>query len=413
MKPMRLLVVTQYFWPETFRINELVAELVRRGHSVTILTGKPNYPSGRVFPEFASDPTAFATFSGAEVVRVPIIARGTGRGLMLALNYLSFAASAMLLGAWKLRHRDFDAVFVYQPSPVTAVLPGLFIGRIKKAAVALWVLDLWPETLLALGLLRPGKLYALVERATQWIYRNCDLVLGQSKRISDALRERTGGKVDVAYFPAWSDEVFSGNDRTHLAPEVPHCADCFTILFAGNIGEAQDFPSILDAATKLRDKDDIRWVIVGDGRMSAWLNDEIARRGLGHRMLMVGRHPLERMPEFFAHADALLVSLKSDTLFGMTVPGKLQAYLASGIPVLAMLDGEGAELLAEAGAGLSCPSGSGHGLAEIAEKLARTDRAERRAMGQHGRDHCAREFSLSKLVSFLELSLAQLADSQR
>ena len=402
---MRLLVVTQYFWPETFRINELVAELVRRGHAVTVLTGKPNYPSGKVFPEFLADPAGHAAFSGASVVRVPMLARGTGRGLRLALNYAVFALSATVLGAWKLRGERFDAVFAYQPSPVTVAVPALAMGRLKRAPVTLWVLDLWPETLMAMGLLRPGRLYRLLERLTRRLFLGCDLVLGQSRRIAQAIRDRTGPEGHVGYFPAWSDEVFAGTTAATPAPEVPPMPDGFTILFAGNIGEAQDFPAILDAATRLRHRTDLRWVIVGDGRMAGWLDDRIKALGLERQVLTVGRHPLERMPEFFAHADALLVSLRADAVFAMTVPGKLQAYLAAGLPVLGMLDGEGAELLDRSGAGLSCPAGDGAGLARIVETLAATDAAARAAMGQRGRALCAREFDFATLVDRLEAAL--------
>lgn len=402
--PMRLLVVTQYFWPETFRINELVAEFVRRGHEVTVLTGKPNYPSGGIFPEFAANPAGFALYEGAEVIRVPMLSRGAGRGVRLAANYLIFALSALCIGIWKLRGRSFDAVFVYQPSPITAVLPAIAIGKLKRAPVTLWVLDLWPETLRAMGMVRPGLLYDLLERLTRRIFLGCDLVLGQSRRITEAVRNRVGAG-RVGYFPAWSDQVFDAVARVAPAPEVSHRPDCFTIVFAGNIGEAQDFPAILEAAERLRQRDDIRWVIVGDGRMAGWLQEQVTARGLTERFLLVGRHPLERMPEFFAHADALLVSLRSDDLFAMTVPGKLQAYLAAGLPVLAMLDGEGAEVLARSGAGLSCPAGDSAGLALIIEDLARITPDMRQEMGRQGRAYCAEEFDFCTLVGKLEHAL--------
>jgi colanic acid biosynthesis glycosyl transferase WcaI len=410
--PMHLLVVTQYFWPETFRINELVVELVRRGHDVTVLTGKPNYPRGQIFPEFASNPAAFALFEGAEVVRVPMLSRGSGRGVRLAANYAIFALSALCVGVWKLRGRSFDAVFVYQPSPITAVLPAIAIGKLKRAPVTLWVLDLWPETLRAMGIVRPGKVYDILESMTRRIFLGCDLVLGQSRRIADVISARMRTAGHVGYFPAWSDQLFATSENATPAPEVPLDPGCFTIVFAGNIGEAQDFPAILDAARRLRDRDDIRWVIVGDGRMAGWLSEQVRLLGLGGRVLLVGRHPLERMPEFFAHADALLVSLKSDDLFAMTVPGKLQAYLAAGLPVLAMLDGEGAEVLVQSGAGRSCPAGDGAGLAGIVEEMARMNPEARQEMGRRGRAYCTEQFDFDRLVSKLEHAILNPTDAQ-
>jgi colanic acid biosynthesis glycosyl transferase WcaI len=405
VKPLRLLIVTQYFWPEVFRINELVADLVRRGHSVTVLTGKPNYPKGRIFSDYAANPGAFFRFEGADVVRLPIITRGGGRGFRLAANYLSFALSALIVGTWKLRGRPFDAIFVYQPSPITVALPAIALGRLKQAPVTLWVLDLWPETLRAMGIVKRGKVYDLLERMTRWIFLGCDLVLGQSHRITEAIRARTGASVRAGYFPAWSDQVFDNAKHVVPAQEVPTRHDCFTLVFAGNIGVAQDFPAILDAAARLHHRKDIRWVIIGDGRMASWLENQINSRNLAEQFFFVGHHPLERMPEFFAHADALLVSLKADDLFAMTVPGKLQAYLAAGIPVLAMLNGEGAEILATSGAGLSCPAGDSEGLARIIEDLARMDPATRREMGNRGRRYSSEEFDFHTLVSRLEQAL--------
>ena len=137
---MRILVVSHYFWPENFRVNDLVAELGRRGHQITVLAGLPNYPEGRVFPEYRREPGRYSVYEGAEVVRVPVVPRGRSR-LRLALNYLTAMVSAASLGGWRLRGRHFDAIFVYQPSPITTCLPAILIGRLNRAPVLLWVLD--------------------------------------------------------------------------------------------------------------------------------------------------------------------------------------------------------------------------------------------------------------------------------
>ncbi len=150
---MRILIVTQYFWPENFRINDLASEFCSRGHHVTVLTGYPNYPSGMVFSEFRSNPSAFENFEGVNVLRVPIISRGKS-GLKLILNYLSFVLSATVFGALRLRRQRFDVVFVFEPSPITVGLPAIFLSYIKKVPLAFWVLDLWPETLEAIGVVR-------------------------------------------------------------------------------------------------------------------------------------------------------------------------------------------------------------------------------------------------------------------
>jgi len=159
--PMRLLVVTQYFWPENFRINELVCELVRRGHHVTVLTGVPNYPDGEVFPSFLKDSNRFASYEGADIHRVPMLPRGK-TGFRLLLNYISFAISASTVGIWKLRGQQFDAIFAYQLSPVTVGLPAIAMRRVKTAPLLFWTQDLWPETLQAVGVVKSPLVLSLV-----------------------------------------------------------------------------------------------------------------------------------------------------------------------------------------------------------------------------------------------------------
>lgn len=410
---MHILVVSQYFWPEHFRVNDLVAGLVARGHQVTVLTGYPNYPDGQVFASFRADPAAFNTHAGANIVRVPLVARGRG-GLRLLINYLSFAASATVLGMWKLRRCRFDAIFVCQLSPVTVALPAIAFRRLKRAPMALWVLDLWPDTLEAIGVLRAKAALTMVGRLVEFIYHRCDLVLAQSRSFIPQIR-RYSGSTEVRYFPSWAEDVSEAGEQSLVpAAEVPVRDDLFTIVFTGNVGDAQDFPAILDAAELLKNRGaPIRWVVVGDGRAAPWVRDEIKRRALEQQVVMAGRYPVERMPSFYRHAQALLVSLKSEPIFSMTIPGKLQSYLAAGIPILAMLDGEGASVVHEAGAGAVCDAGDSGGLAAAALKLAATTPAERAAMGQRGRDLGAMEFDRTRQIDRLASWLRELSESSR
>lgn len=408
---MKILVVSQYFWPENFRVNDLVAGFVARGHEVTVLTGYPNYPDGEVFASFRAEPKAFFSHAGASVVRVPLVARGRG-GLRLMLNYLSFATSATILGAWKLRGRPFDAIFVFEPSPVTVGLPAIALRWLKGAPVAFWVLDLWPETLEAIGVLRSKRALRLVGRLVEFIYQRCDLMLAQSRSFMPQIR-RYSGATEVRYFPSWAEAVHDAGEQSLApAPEVPARADLFTIVFTGNVGDAQDFPAILDAAEQLKEhQPQIRWVVVGDGRVAPWVREEIEHRGLHEQVIMAGRFPVERMPSFYRHAQALLVSLKAEPIFAMTIPGKLQSYLAAGIPILAMLDGEGAAVIRDAGAGEVCAAGDATGLAAAALRLAATSTAERKAMGQRGRDLSALEFDRTRQIDKLTSWLQEMSQS--
>ncbi len=403
---MRVLLVTQYFWPENFRINDLAKELVGRGHEVTVLTGKPNYPSGRVFDDFKAAPSTFGEYFGASVCRVPMLARGSG-AIRLMLNYLSFVVGASIFGATRLSGRQFDVVFVFEPSPITVGLPAILLGKLKRAPVILWVQDLWPDTLVAVNAVKSRVLLAAVGSMVRFIYQRCALVLGQSYGFLDRIAVYCDDTSKIRYFPNWAEEAPASADATPAA-EVPSPDGMFDILFAGNIGEAQDFPAILGAIELLRHRGEIRWIIVGDGRRSDWLRAEVATRGLDRCVLILGRFPVDRMPSFYASADALLVSLKADPVFALTVPSKIQSYLMSGVPMLGMLDGEGAAVIRAANAGLTCAAGDSAGLARAVLELSEMQRSRRIALGGNGRRYAEREFGRTVLVDRLEGWLLQL-----
>lgn len=402
---MNILIVSQYFWPENFRINDLAQEWVARGHRVTVLTGLPNYPSGVVFEAFSAEPKSFDAYAGARVVRVPMLARASG-AVRLFLNYLSFVLGACLFGPWRLRGERPDVIFVFEPSPVTVGLPALLLGRIKRAPVVFWALDLWPETLSAIGVVRSPRLLASVGQLVRFIYERCTLVLGQSKGFLTSIAKYCSDASKIRYFPSWAEEVFQDSEQS-LAPEVPVRPGVFNVVFAGNVGDAQDMPAVVEAADLLRHNTAIRWLIVGDGRRSAWLAQEVERRGLQERVLLLGRFGVERMPSFYAHADALLVSLKRDPVFSMTIPGKVQSYLMAGVPVLGMLDGEGAQVITDAKAGVVCSAGDSAGLASAVLKLAAMSRNERDALGANGRAFAQREFGRDSLMDRLESFLQE------
>lgn len=405
---MKILVVSQYFWPENFRVNELVSELVARKHDVTVLTGRPNYPDGDIFPEYSDFPESFGEYEGAQVLRVPLRPRGKGR-LRLVLNYMSFIFWASVLGLWKLRGRPFDAVFVFASSPITSALPALLIGRVKRAPVAVWVLDLWPETLSAVRVVTSRPMLRVVGVIVSFIYRRCDRILVQSRAFYQSIQRWAGQTSTTRYIPNWVERAYEAESDVQPAPEVAAFANTFNVMFAGNVGEAQDFPAILAAAESLRGREELRWLIVGDGRAMSMVREEIARRGLQDRVFLLGRHPAERMAAFFVAADALLVSLRAHPVFAMTIPGKVQTYMAAGVPLLGMLDGEGARVIAESGAGLVCPSGDATGLAARVEELLAMDPQVRAQMGRAGQAYCQREFGRDPVISRLEQVLVEMS----
>lgn len=402
---MKLLVVSQYFWPENFKINDLVEDLVARGHEVTILTGTPSYPNRRGFADFYAAPERFERYKGARILRVPLLARSAGLGILM--NYLSFVVTATVLGPIKLRSTSFDCIFVFEPSPVTVGIPAILLRRLRRVPMAFWVQDLWPETLSAVGVVTSPRLLGLVGRLVRFIYNRCDLILAQSRSFVPRIAANCDHPERIVYFPNWAELIYEVRDQAS-APEVPQADGKFTVMFAGNIGDAQDFPAILDAAEQLRGRSDFRLILVGDGRISNWVASEISRRDLGEVVLMLGRFAVERMPSFFGHADALLVSLKPDPVLSSTIPAKLQTYLAAGIPVLAMMNGEGAALVQQAGAGLVCAAGDSKGLAHAVAQLASLTPDERRAMGARGRDLATAEFDRKKQIDKIVRWLSEL-----
>jgi colanic acid biosynthesis glycosyl transferase WcaI len=336
-----------------------------------------------------------------------LLPRRTG-AIRLMLNYLSFSLLACALGPWKLRGRKFDVVLTCQLSPVTVGLPGALMAWIKNAPMAMWVLDLWPDTLRAIGVVKSPRLLDHVGKLVGFIYRRCDLILAQSQSFVSKIQVSSGPNIPVVYFPSWAEKIYK-DEATKPASEVPSKDGCFSVMFAGNVGEAQDFACILSAAELLKAHLNIRWLIVGDGRMSSWVEDQIKSRGLDETVLLLGRHPVERMPEFFIQADAMLVTLADQEIFSMTIPGKLQSYLAAGMPIVAALNGEGAEVIRLAKAGLTCPAGNAPELAKTVLKMSALSLSERQAMGKSGLQYSEREFDRSKLIDSAEKYLLDLS----
>jgi glycosyltransferase involved in cell wall biosynthesis len=405
---MKLLVVSQYFWPENFRINDLVADMVARGHEVTVLTGLPNYPAGHFSPGYGFSGPYQELYEGVEVIRCPLLPRGSGGRVRLALNYLSFTVMATLRGLLACR-KDYDVIFVHEPSPMTVALPAIALKLATGAPMMLWVLDLWPDSVSATKAVRSPMLLRLIGRMVHFIYWHCDRILVQSKAFVSHVEQQRVPSEKILYFPSWAEALYETGGGRLVVPESVHLPEGFRVMFAGNVGVAQDFETILTAAERLKSRRDIHWIIVGDGRMLNWVQAEVERRQLSGTVHLLGRHPLETMPAFFAGADAMLVTLRREPIFALTIPGKVQSYLASGRPIVAALDGEGARIIQEAGAGIVCPSERPDALADAVLKLAETPKEARELMGRRGAEYYATHFSRTMLFDQLERWMLELA----
>jgi len=402
---MRILIVTQYFWPENFRINDLAQGLRNRGHEVTVYTGKPNYPEGKFFRGYGFLGQSNDTFGGIRVIRVPLVPRGNGSGFRLALNYLSFAFFASLLAPFRV-YGDFDVILVYEPSPITVGLPALVLKALKRAPLLFWVQDLWPESLVAADAVRARWVLAGIKRLVRFIYRRCDRILVQSKAFVEAIVRYGITRERIFYFPNTAEALYQPVVCEPDAPERAQMPAGFRVMYAGNIGAAQDFATILGAADRLRDETAIQWVILGDGRVRSWVESEVVRRGLSRSVHLLGRYPVESMPRFFALADAMLVSLRRDPILALTLPSRVQSYLACGRPIIAALDGEGARVIKEAGAGIVPGAGDPDALARAVLAVYRMPEPARQAMGERGRryyeQHFEREMLLTRLEKWME-----------
>ena len=393
---MRLLLVTQYFWPEQFILNDLVRHIARRGHSVTVMTGKPNYPGGAVFKGYTESGLQVEAFGdGVEVFRVPLRPRRSGGARNLFLNFVSFVWSGLWHFKKLLKDRDYDAILVFA-SPITAAIPAIPLKWTKKAHLALWIQDLWPESLSATGYVRNGLLLSAVGCLVRAIYACADTLLIQSHAFRQPVARYAGGG-NIVYYPNSVDTSNPTDFESDPLPEdlVSLLESNFCVLFAGNLGRAQAVETLVEAAVKLRDLTDCRMVLVGSGSMLEWVRERKSALGLDN-LVLAGRFPMSAMPHIYRRAGGLIVSLKDEEIFACTVPSKVQAYLAAGKPILAALNGEGARVVTEANAGLVCPAEDAAGLARCVRTLHAMPEDERVRMGKSGYAYFLEHFEMSR-----------------
>lgn len=394
---MRILIVSQYYWPESFQINDIARAMVAKGVQVEVLTGQPNYPAGEVFEGYSAWGCKSETHEGVAIHRIPLLPRGSG-AFGLALNYLSYVLSGLLIAPFVLRRKKYDVIFVYGLSPILQAIPAILLGWLFACPKVLWVQDLWPDSLSATGYVKNARVLKAVEYVVRFIYRRMDLLLVQSEAFIAPVSALAGG-TPVRYHPNSVDDSFS-RPATESVPNVAGLDKGFSVMFAGNIGRAQAVEVILEAATLLRQVSDIHFVVMGDGSMRPWMVEQQAEREL-RNLHLPGRFPVENMPAFMQRASVLLVTLADEDIFRLTVPSKVQAYLAAGRPIIACLNGEGARLVAQAEAGLTVPAQDAKALAAAVLRLYRMAPEERAVMGRQATQFHEKNFSHNMLVDRL------------
>jgi colanic acid biosynthesis glycosyl transferase WcaI len=405
----RVLLITQYFYPENFRVNELALALQNGGHEVVVLTGQPNYPSGRFFPGYSPLGPLQELYNGIEVVRVPIFPRRRARAWELALNYLSFALSATIFGLPRLRG-SFDACIVFCPSPITAAIPAIIYRLVRRKPVALWVQDLWPESVFAVTHGEKRWLSALLSRLVRWIYRHVDQIWIQSPAYFRSVEAHGGAPERIAYVPNWAEDLYDCERWTDVPAEpIPENS----LVFAGSIGRAQGLEVLIDAAASMtQTAPSVHWVFVGDGTARHWLENEVRRRGLTDRVTLLPRRPPQDMPKILKAAAGLLITLRDEDVFAQTIPSKVQSCLAAGRPVIGVLSGESARIIEEAACGYVCPPRDPAALGTAIKELLSLPQQQREEFGRRGHSYYKAHFTQAQLMERIQTLLTQLAAPQ-
>lgn len=406
---MRILVISQYYYPENFRINDICEELAKRGHRVTVLTGLPNYPEGHVPKEYRHGKKRNETINGVEVMRCFEIGRRKG-SFWRALNYFSFMLSGMYRALW-LSKDAFDVIYGYAPSPIMQMMAALIFKKRSGKQVVFYSTDIWPAAL-KVGMRSEGMAFHLINRISRKIYRGCDWIHVTSMPFIEYIHKMHDIPYErIAYVPQHAEDIYLFED---FMPVENNCVD---FLFAGNVGMAQDMDCVISACTRLKDMTGWKMHIVGDGSYLEKTRELVRASGLEEFFVFYGRRPMGEMPDFYRMADACMVTLKHENEIGLTLPSKLQSYMAAGKPVIGAIDGAAQEVIKESNCGVCVAAGDSKALACVMQDYILQPQKYAQC-GKNGKayfnEHFTKEAFMQKLLSALEKAIqAPLRESIR
>ena len=390
-----ILVVSQYFHPETFRINDMASEWVKRGYKVTVLTGIPNYPMGKFFPGYSWRKKRRETWNGMEIIRIPLIARGHS-AIGMVLNYYSFVISGWF---WNRFNKvKADMVFSFEVSPMTQVKVGCGYAKKHKVPHFVYVQDLWPENVETVTGIHSRLVIGPIDRMVDKIYRKVDKIFVTSPSFVEAVvnRKHKVPREKVHYWPQYAEEFYRPLEKQAI-PEIPDDGS-FKIAFTGNIGTAQGLDVLPKAAALLRD-DDMKFVIVGDGRYQDELEKQIEEFGVSDKFIMIPRVNAEKIPEILSACDAGFISFNKTSLWEMTIPAKLQSYMACGKAIVASASGETKRIIEESGCGICTEIGKAQALADGIRTMIKSDSAD---MGRKAREYFKENFDKKRLMDEMD-----------
>lgn len=401
----KILFVCQYFYPETFRGNDIAFHWAAEGHEVHVVTGIPNYPDGKFFSGYGIFKKRHEIIKGVHITHLPIVPRGKDNKIMLMLNYFSYLAIGWIWMFFHAMLHKYDFVFCQQLSPVTMSSPAVLYKKMRNVPLYTWVLDLWPESLQVAGNINNNTILGFFNLFVKSEYKNSDKILTSSRNFDKSILKYGAYKDKIIYFPQWSDGVSNTSSPDFALPEKLlqlSNGTNFIVMFAGAIGEAHGMECNMQAALKTKEHKDIKWVIVGDGRKLDWVRSFIADNGLADTVLTFGRFPSETMPKFFEKADVMLVSLNDSPLFNMYSPAKIASYMAAGKPIIAALNGEGRGVVEASNCGWAVKAGDSEALSRLIVVLAQLDRHALSEKGKNGKDYYDKFFTKEKSLTTLD-----------
>ena len=402
---MKIMVVCQYYYPEPFRISDICETLVQKGHKVTVLTGLPNYPEGRVLDDYRYGKKRNQVINGVRVIRCFEIGRGKSR-LRLLLNYISFMLSATMKVAFMKQH--FDVVFINQLSPVMMCIPAIMYKRRHNTRILLYCLDLWPDSLAAGGIKENSVIYKFFLRISKWIYKSADRILITSDTFKDYFKNTLGiDTKNILHLPQYAEDLFIQN--TNLNKNKDSNKDRYNFVFAGNIGDMQSVETIIKAANELHEHSNIIFHLVGDGSKADECR-KLARIYKLDNVMFYGRRPLSEMPNFYDMADAMLITLKNNKSLSYTLPGKVQSYMAARKPIIGAINGEARRVIEESGCGLCCDAENYKDLAEIILQFCNSDKKEQMAV--NAQKYYMQNYSKERFITVLERELTNLGEDK-
>lgn len=394
-----ILVVAQYFYPEQFRINDICTEWVKRGYKVTVLTGIPNYPQGKYYDGYGLFKKRRETYNGIEIIRIPLIPRGNN-AIMLSLNYVSFVVSGFF---WKVFTKiKADYVFIFEVSPMTQALPGVWYAKKRKIPCYLYVQDLWPENVEIITGITNKRIIGAIGKMVDYIYRGCTRIFTTSESFVKSIHSRGVPLKKIEYWPQYAEDFYVPLEEMSI-PEIPS-DEAFNIIFAGNIGYAQGLDILPKAAEIIKTKSDkkIRFNIVGDGRYKNEFISIVESKELNEMFNFISKQPATRIPEFMAASDAAFLSLTDSPLFAMTIPAKLQSYMACGIPNIASASGETYKIIKDSNSGLCGKPGNAEELADNIIELSKKTKQELKELGNNARKYYEENFDKQALLDRMD-----------